>query len=231
VSPLEERIGYKFRNPLLLEEALTHPSVRHETQRDSFDNQRLEFLGDAVLQLVMTERLFRHFDEEAEGRLTKLRSRLVSRETLRSYALAIGLGPHLKLGRGEEASGGRDRTSTLGDAFEALIGAIYLDSGLEEARQFILAQAKSDLEQIAEAPVDINPKGELQELLQGISPTSPVYEVIAQSGPEHDKVFTVEAHWCGQVLGKGSGRNKKQAETAAAEEALQRRIWEKTSPT
>jgi ribonuclease-3 len=229
VIPLEERIGYKFSNPRLLEEALTHPSVRHETQRDSFDNQRLEFLGDAVLQLVMTERLFRHFDEEAEGALTKLRSRLVSRETLRTNAVAIGLGAHLRLGRGEEASGGRDRTSTLGDAFEALIGAIYLDGGLEEARRFVLEQATEDLAQIAEAPVDINPKGELQELLQGISPTSPVYKVIGQSGPEHDKTFVVEAHWCGLMLGKGTGRNKKQAETAAAEEALRARVWEKKS--
>jgi ribonuclease-3 len=153
----------------------------------------------------------------------------VSRDTLRLYALAIDLGTHLKLGRGEEASGGRDRTSTLGDAFEALIGAIYLDSGLEEARRFVLEQAKDDLEQIAEAPVDINPKGELQELLQSISPTSPVYDVIGQSGPEHDKVFVVEARWCGLVLGKGTGRNKKQAETAAAEEALRARAWEKKS--
>ncbi len=229
MSPLENRIGYKFRNPRLLEEALTHPSVRHEAQQDSFDNQRLEFLGDAVLQLVMTERLFRHFDEEAEGRLTKLRSRLVSRETLRAYALAIDLGAHLKLGKGEEASGGRDRTSTLGDAFEALIGAIYLDSGLEGARQFVLEQAREDLEQIAEAPVDINPKGELQELLQSISPPGPVYEVIGQSGPEHDKTFMVEARWGGKVLGKGTGRNKKQAETAAAEEALRNKLWEKKS--
>jgi len=228
VTPLEERIRYKFRNPLLLAEALTHPSVGHETQRDHLDNQRLEFLGDAVLQLVITERLFRHFDEEAEGRLTKLRSRLVSRETLKSYASAIDLGSHLMMGRGEASSGGRERTSTLGDAFEALIGAIYLDSGLEEARKFILEQAKEDLAQIAEAPVDINPKGELQELLQSISPTSPSYEVISQSGPEHEKTFVVEARWEGIVLGQGSGRNKKQAETAAAEEALQWKRWEKS---
>jgi ribonuclease-3 len=226
VSPLEERIGYKFRNPQLLTEALTHPSVGHEAKRDQPSNQRLEFLGDAVLQLVITERLFRHFDEEAEGHLTKLRARLVSRDTLRTYALNLGLGAHLIMGRGEEASGGRERPSTLGDAFEALIGAIYLDSGLEEARTFILEQAKADLAQIAEAPVDINPKGELQELLQRISPNSPVYEVISQSGPEHEKFFVVEARWEGTVLGKGSGRNKKQAETAAAEEALKLRLWE-----
>ena len=228
MTPLEERIGYKFRNPLLLAEALTHPSVGHETKHDHLDNQRLEFLGDAVLQLVITERLFRHFDEEAEGRLTKLRSRLVSRETLKGYARAIDLGSYLKMGRGEASSGGRERTSTLGDAFEALIGAIYLDSGFEEARKFILGQAKEDLAQIAEAPVDINPKGELQELLQSISPTSPSYEVISQTGPEHEKTFVVEARWEGTVLGQGSGRNKKQAETAAAEEALQLKRWEKT---
>ena len=226
MTPLEERIGYKFRNSLLLAEALTHPSVGHEAQRDHLDNQRLEFLGDAVLQLVITERLFRHFDEEAEGRLTKLRSRLVSRETLKTYAQAIDLGTYLIMGRGEEASGGRQRTSTLGDAFEALIGAIYLDSGFEAARKFILEQAHSDLELIAEAPVDINPKGNLQELLQSIAPTSPVYEVISQSGPEHQKTFVVEAKWEGMVLGRGEGRNKKQAETAAAEEALRLRVWE-----
>lgn len=227
MTPLEERIHYKFRNPLLLAEALTHPSVRHESKRDHLDNQRLEFLGDAVLQLVITERLYRHFDEEAEGRLTKLRARLVSRDTLRAYAAAIDLGSHLLMGRGEEASGGRERASTLGDAFEALIGAIYLDSGFEAARTFILEQAKADLEQIAEEPVDINPKGELQELLQSISSSSPCYEVISQSGPEHEKTFMVEAKWEGMVLGKGTGRNKKQAETAAAEEALRLRVWEK----
>src|SRR6266516_3093562 len=144
VSPLEERIGYKFRNSLLLAEALTHPSLSHETQRYHFDNQRLEFLGDAVLQLVITEHLFRRFGGEAEGQLTKLRSRLVSRETLKMHAAALDLGRYLLMGRGEEASGGRDRTSTLADAFEALIGAIYLDGGLDTARKFILTQARTD---------------------------------------------------------------------------------------
>jgi ribonuclease-3 len=227
VTPLEERIGYQFRNPLLLVEALTHPSVGHETRGDHLDNQRLEFLGDAVLQLVITERLFRHFDEEAEGRLTKLRSRLVSRDTLKTYASALDLGSYLMMGRGEEASGGRERSSTLGDAFESLVGAIYLDSGLESAREFILKQAQADLEQIEEQPVDINPKGNLQELLQSISPSSAVYEVISESGPEHAKTFVVEAHWEGMILGKGSGPNKKQAETAAAKEALELKRWEK----
>ena len=227
MTPLEAKIGYKFRNSLFLAEALTHPSVGHEMQREHLNNQRLEFLGDAVLQLVITEQLYRHFNEEAEGRLTKLRSRLVSRETLKKYAVAIDLGRYLMLGRGEEASGGRARASTLGDAFEALIGAIYLDSDLQTARKFILEQAREDLKEIAAQPVDINPKGNLQELLQSISPSSPIYDVISQSGPEHEKTFVVKVSWEGMELGQGTGRNKKQAETAAAEEALNLRRWEK----
>ena len=225
MNPLEERIGYKFRNPLLLAEALTHPSVGHETQRHHFSNQRLEFLGDAILQVVMTEYLFHNFSAEAEGQLTKLRSRLVSRDALKMRAAALDLGQFLMMGRGEEASGGRKRTSTLADAYEALIGAIYLDSDLETAKRFILAQAERNLEQLAERPVDINPKGYLQELLQSISPQSPVYELVSESGPEHDKVFVVQCVWEGMVLGRGSGRSKKQAETAAAAEAMEKKVW------
>ena len=231
MSPLEERIGYKFRNSLLLAEALTHPSVGHETQRHHFNNQRLEFLGDAILQLVITEYLYQHFSSEAEGQLTKLRSRLVSRESLRVRAAALDLGQYLMIGRGEEASGGRRRASTLADAYEALIGAIYLDSDLETARQFILSQSKPDLDQVAAAPVDINPKGHLQELLQSISPSSPVYETVSESGPEHDKTFVVKCVWEGMVLGEGSGRSKKQAETAAAADAMKRKAWEKKEPS
>lgn len=227
MHPLEERIGYKFRNPLFLAEALTHPSLGHETQQRHFDNQRLEFLGDAVLQLVVTEYLFGHFADQPEGQLTKLRSRLVSRDALKHHAAMLDLGHFLLMGRGEEASGGRSRTSTLADAFEALIGAIYLDGGLEKTRKFILTQARENLQQLAEEPVDINPKGQLQELLQSISPMSPVYETISESGPEHDKTFVVQAIWEGIVLGQGSGHSKKQAETAAAVEALELKKWQK----
>ena len=227
MNPLEERIHYKFRNPLLLAEALTHPSLRHETHRNHFDNQRLEFLGDAVLQLVITEHLYGYFTAEAEGTLTKLRARLVSREALALHAAAIELGKYLMMGRGEEASGGRSRNSTLADAFEALVGAIYLDSDLVTARRFILEQAAGDLAQLVEQPVDINPKGQLQELLQSISPRSPVYEVMSQTGPEHSKTFVVRAMWEGVELGQGTGKSKKQAETAAAIEAMATRRWEK----
>lgn len=229
VTPLEERIGYKFRNSLLLAEALTHPSLAHEAQRHHLDYQRLEFLGDAVLQLVITENLFSNFRGEAEGQLTKLRSRLVSREALRTHAAAIDLGSHILMGRGEETSGGRERTSTLADAFEALIGALYLDGGIEVAKHFILTQTREDLEELAEKPVDINPKGDLQELLQSISPHSPVYELVSQSGPEHEKTFVSQVTWEGVVLGQGAGRSKKQAETAAAFEAMQLKRWENKS--
>jgi ribonuclease III len=228
VTPLEERIEYKFRNSLLLAEALTHPSLAHEAQRYHFDYQRLEFLGDAVLQLVVTEYLFSHFQAEAEGQLTKLRSRLVSRDALRMHAAALDLGRYILMGRGEEASGGRERTSTLADAFEALIGALYLDGGLDVAKNFILTQTRADLAKLAEEPVDFNPKGDLQELLQSISPRSPLYELVSQSGPEHEKTFVSEVLWEGIVLGQGTGRSKKQAETAAALEALQLKRWEKS---
>ncbi len=226
MNPLEERIGHKFRNSLLLAEALTHPSLGHETQRHHFDNQRLEFLGDAVLQLVMTEYLYKVFPREAEGKLTKLRSRLVSREALRGHAHRLDLGQFLMMGRGEEASGGRLRTSTLADAFEALLGAIYLDTNLETARTFILTLAADDLAQLEGEPIDVNPKGNLQELLQAISPRSPVYELLAESGPEHEKTFVVRVVWEGMALGEGTGRSKKQAETAAALEAMHQRRWE-----
>ena len=226
MESLEERIGYKFRNPLLLAEALTHPSLRHETQDYHFDNQRLEFLGDAVLQLVITEHLYSHFQSEAEGKLTKLRARLVSREALTVHAARLDLGNYVMLGRGEEASGGRERNSTLADSFEALVGAIYLDSDLATIRHFILNHAGKDLEQLIEEPVDVNPKGHLQELLQAITSRSPVYEVISQSGPEHKKTFVVRAIWEGVILGEGTGNSKKQAETAAATEAMEQRRWE-----
>ena len=226
MNPLEQRIGYKFRNSLLLAEALTHPSLGHETQRHHFDNQRLEFLGDAVLQLIFTEHLFRLFPQFSEGQLTKLRSRLVSREGLKVHAINIGLGTYLMMGRGEEASGGRQRASILADAYEALVGAMYLDSNIEVVRRFVLDEAQQDIERVTQQPLEVNPKGQLQEILQAISPKSPNYEIISQTGPEHQKVFVAKVIWDGRELGAGSGSSKKQAETAAALAALKGARWE-----
>jgi ribonuclease III len=226
MNPLEQRIGYKFRNSLLLAEALTHPSLGHETQRHHFDNQRLEFLGDAVLQVIFTEHLFRLFPQFSEGQLTKLRSRLVSREGLKVHAINIGLGTYLMMGRGEEASGGRQRASILADAYEALVGAMYLDSNIELVRRFVLDEAQQDIERLTQHPLEVNPKGQLQEILQAISPKSPSYEIVSQTGPEHRKLFVAKVIWDRLELGSGSGSSKKQAETAAALSALKAAKWE-----
>jgi ribonuclease-3 len=226
MNPLEQRIGYKFRNSLLLAEALTHPSLGHETQRHHFDNQRLEFLGDAVLQVIFTEHLFRLFPHFSEGQLTKLRSRLVSREGLKVHAISIGLGTYLMMGRGEEASGGRQRASILADAFEALVGAMYLDSNIEVVRRFVLDEALQDIQRLTHQPLEVNPKGQLQEILQAISPKSPIYEIVSQTGPEHQKLFVAKVIWDSLELGSGEGTSKKQAETSAALSALKAKIWE-----
>ncbi|TCO88663.1 RNAse III [Chthoniobacter flavus] len=225
MNPLEQRIKYKFRNSLLLAEALTHPSLGHETQRHHFDNQRLEFLGDAVLQLIFTEYLFDQFPSLSEGQLTKIRARIVSREGLRVLAERIGVGKYLMMGRGEESSGGRERASTLSDAFEALIGAMYLDSDFVTVRRIVLTESRDLLEDLEVDPPDTNPKGRLQELLQAISPISPTYPIVDQSGPEHQKRFVAKIVWDGKELGSGDGRSKKEAETAAARDALSKELW------
>ena len=225
MNPLEERIQYKFRNSLLLAEALTHPSLGHETQRHHFDNQRLEFLGDAVLQLIFTEYLFDQYPECSEGALTKLRARLVSREGLRLLAQNIDLGRYLMMGKGEESSGGRERASALADAYEALIGAMYLDSDYVTVRRTVLTEAREYLESLDIDPPETNPKGRLQEILQAISPVSPIYPIVDQSGPEHQKRFVAKILWNGRELGQGEGRSKKEAEVAAARDALARAVW------
>lgn len=224
--PLEERIGYKFRNSLLLAESLTHPSLAYETQKPHFDNQRLEFLGDAVIQLILTQELYAMFPGFSEGRLTKLRSRLVSRPALQEYAVRFDLGSYLLMGKGEESSGGRLRPSTLADAFEALVGAVYLDGGYDSAKTFLLSQCRDAIQCVSDQPLEVNPKGQLQEILQAISATSPRYKIVSQEGPDHCKTFESCVEWEGLRLGYGSGSSKKEAEANAASDALHHRIWE-----
>jgi ribonuclease-3 len=225
MTPIETRIGYKFRNSLLLAEALTHPSLGYETQRYHFDNQRLEYLGDAVLQLIFTRYLYDRYPKNSEGQLTKMRSRLVSREGLKNYAIAIGLGDWLRLGKGEESTGGRERSSALADAFEALMGAMYLDSSLETVEKFVLQVADPDLQNIDLEPLHVNPKGRLQELLQALGKGGPRYDIISESGPEHMKSFVSVAIWQGVEIGRGQGTSKKEAEIEAAFDALQKELW------
>ncbi len=224
---LESRIQYKFRNSLLLAEALTHPSLAYESQKPHFDNQRMEFLGDAVLQLVVTEALFKKFTDFPEGKLTKLRSRVVSRNALARFAMVIHLGDYVLLGKGEEAGGGRRRLSTLADAFESLIGAVYIDAGLGPARDLILRLFDAEIGEMISSPEERNPKGELQEILQAIHPKAPIYEVISESGPDHRRVFQSRVSWQDKVLATGKGKSKKESEARAAAEALRTKVWEK----
>ena|SRR3990167_11463280 len=220
MKALEKEISYHFRNPQLLIEALTHSSIAFDQGHNPFDNERLEFLGDAVLQLVITRHIFHLFPHFHEGQLTKIRTRLVSRTALKAYAAHLDLGKYLIMGRGEEASGGRQRSSILGDSFEALIGAIYLDGGLDAAQTFILKEAEGHLNHAIIEPEEINPKGHLQEHLQSLAPSPPIYELIEERGASHSKCFRYRVLWEGKELGIGEGRSKKEAEVAAAMEAL-----------
>ncbi len=220
LTELQTKIRYLFRDAMMLQTALTHPSLVHEAGGGFSDNQRLEFLGDAVLQLVLTEELYRLFPSEQEGRLTKLRSHLANRHSLHSRALHLGLGKFLRLGKGEEGSGGRKRLSNLADAYEALIAAIFLDGGLDAARKFLLEQFGGEIELMKIEPQAENPKGQLQELLQAKSQHGPQYHIIRSVGPDHSKTFEAVVSWEGMELGRGIGSSKKEAEKRAAESAL-----------
>ena len=220
LSEFQTRLGYAFRDEVLLRLALTHPSVAHEANTPTAHNQRLEFLGDAVLQLVLTRELYEKFPAFDEGPLTKARAELVNRRTLARHARALGLGAHLILSHGEETHGGRERQSTLADAFEALLGAIFLDGGFDAARGFILREFGAAFGELSALPTIDNPKGELQELLQARSPDAPEYHVISATGPDHDRVFECTVHHGGVELARGSGKSKKAAESDAALAAL-----------
>jgi ribonuclease-3 len=217
---LQARLGYVFRDPDLLLLALTHPSVAHEQDSPIQTNQRLEFLGDAVLQLVLTRELYEKFPAFGEGPLTKARAKLVNRRTLAERARHLGIGQHLILSRGEELHGGRDRPSGLADTYEALLGAILLDGGFDAAREFILCQFQAAFGGLSVIPILENPKGELQELLQAVSPEAPQYQVASVSGPDHDRMFECTVHHGGAELARGQGKSKKAAESEAALAAL-----------
>jgi ribonuclease-3 len=221
MESLESKLGYAFRDRALLQNALTHSSYANENRGRSCDsNERLEFVGDSVLGMVVATRLYERYPEMPEGRMTRLRAQLVCEESLHGIALELELGRYIRLGRGEEHSGGRTRTSILADAVEAVIAALYLDGGLEVARQFISQRLLSDLADEECAGADS--KTRLQELVQRKSGQSLTYEMLGESGPDHDKVFTARVLLNGDTLGEGSGRTKKEAEQSAAREALER---------
>lgn len=221
-AELESALGYRFRDQDLFTLALTHPSLTHEAGGGQNHNQRLEFLGDAVIQLVVTGELYRRFPKLGEGGLTQARAQLVNRTSLAGQARRLDLGKHVILSRGEETSGGRSRSSTLADAFEAVIGAVYLDGGFEASRDLILRLFQESGTEMEEPPNLDNPKGELQEFLQSSSPEAPRYEMLNAEGPDHDRTFECAVYHGGVELARGAGRSKKAAESHAALVALKK---------
>ena len=216
----QRALGVSFSDKRLLEQAFVHSSYLNENPDFALpSNERLEFLGDAILDLIVAERIYEEFPELPEGELTMVRSSLVCRQTLAEVALSLKLGSWLLLGEGEEASGGRRRHSNLANAMEALIGAIYLDQGVSKAREFVLRQLEPMIEKIKSGEMTPNYKALVQELVQKERRSTPVYHLVEAAGPDHDKQFTVEVLIEGEVLGRGTGKSKKAAETKAARSA------------
>jgi ribonuclease-3 len=219
----QENLGTSFRREYLLEQAFTHLSYLNENPDfDRPSNERLEFLGDSVLNFIVTERLYKEFPKLAEGDLTEIRSSLVCRNTLAGLASSLNLGDWLLLGRGEETNGGRTKANNLANTMEALIGGLYLDQGLAKARRFVLNQLSPELERIKAGKAAPNYKALVQEFIQGQKRPTPIYRLVQASGPDHSKQFTAEILVEGEALGRGTGKSKKTAESQAAKAA-----WEK----
>ena len=222
LAELQKSLGISFSDPSLLEQALVHGSYLNENPGFALtSNERLEFLGDAVLGLVVAEKLYRDFSQFSEGEMTRLRAALVRRDALARVARAIRLGDYLYLGKGEEASGGRRKPSNLAGALEAVIAAIFLDQGLTATKAVILRLFNEELERVVSRGTLVDYKSRLQELTQAKQQPAPIYQLVEAEGPAHDRRFTVEVRIGDTVLGRGSGKSKKMAETEAAYSALQ----------
>lgn len=217
----EQEIQYTFQNKSLILLAFTHSSYANENKKGLHENnERLEFLGDAVLDLVISEQIYNNYPEMPEGELTKLRAGVVCEATIASKARNLHFGEYLLLGHGEEASGGRERESILADVFEAVIGAVYLDGGMKAASYYILSLLSDEIEQMKLHFKELDFKTRLQEDIQKFSKSAIIYEIIDEKGPDHDKVFVAQVIHEDQVLGVGEGKSKKEAEQSAAGDAL-----------
>ena len=217
---LAAHMGVAFSNIALLDEALTHPSYANESRDSIPHNERLEFLGDAVLELASSTDLYKHFPQCSEGELTKMRASLVQSDTLARLARRLHLGRHLRLGHGELRGGGADRQNNLENVFEAVIGAVYLDRGWESARDYVCTQLIPEIGNVQPAQVRRDYKTTLQEHVQKDRHMSVAYELVGESGPDHDKRFTTRVLVGGETLGEGTGPSKKKAEQQAAAHAL-----------
>ena len=221
MEKLEEKIGYSFKDKKLLQTALTHSSYANEKHDRSLSYERLEFLGDSILGLVTAEFLYSHEPALPEGRMTRLRAELVCEASLKKVAEELGIGEYMRLGKGEERSGGRSRASILADMVESVIAAIYLDSGMDAARSFIIDRLLKNAD-LGEQHKIADYKTELQEHVQRKSDSHISYELTGESGPDHNKTFSFCVYINGVAAGQGSGRSKKEAEQAAACAALEK---------
>lgn len=220
LSILEEKLGYKFRNIKFLETGVTHSSFSNETKEHVPYNERQEFLGDAVLSIIVSDYIFENYTKLPEGELTKLRASLVCEKSLCGFSNELELGSFLRLGHGEELMGGRERPSILADAFEAVLAAVYLDGGIEPATEIVLRFIKVALEHVENAPFK-DYKTLLQEIIQKNPEERLSYVLVGESGPDHDKRFEVDVMLNSNVIGHGIGKSKKSAEQHAAKEALE----------
>ncbi len=217
---LAAALGVKFANLNFLQQALTHTSYANESKGNIVHNERLEFLGDAVLELASSTYLYQHFPQMPEGQLTKTRASIVCSATLAKLAARLHLGDYLLLGRGEEMGGGRTRQTNLEDVFESVIGAIYLDQGWEAAKDYVIRQLTPEFERARSGAILKDYKTILQEEVYQHEGQSVAYELVAEEGPDHDKRFTFQVRITGKVMGQGTGHSKKEAEQHAAREAL-----------
>lgn len=223
IEEIQGVLKYKFQRVETLQEALVHSSYANETKKKNIMyNERLEFLGDSVLSLVVSDYIFNKYKNLPEGELTKVRANVVCEASLADRAKEMNLGKYLLLGKGEENTGGRNRDSILADAFEAVLGALYIDGGFEAARAFILASLSNSIELASTGTVLRDYKTHLQELLQSKSSDKITYNVVNTYGPDHEKTFDVEVATSDCVIGKGRGKSKKEAEQNAAKEAIER---------
>lgn len=221
MEELEKILGYRFKDPELLCRALSHSSYINEVKTVRESNERLEFLGDSVLSIIVAEYLFKNFQKFPEGELTKLRASLVCEKSLAVFAREIELGRFLFLGKGEQQNGGRERPSILADAFEAVLAAMFLDGGMEVAKKHVLRFVESELTNHTVEEAFHDYKTQLQEIIQRNPEEELLYVLTGEEGPDHDKRFTVEVRLNSNVIGKGVGHSKKQAEQYAARQALQ----------
>ena len=222
LNEIQKNIGLDFQNPELLEIALTHRSYLNEHQGAKIqNNERQEYLGDAVLELIISDYIFRKYPDKAEGELTSIRSAVVRTESLAEESRKLGIGEHLQMSKGEKDSGGKDKDYLLANAYEAVLGAIYLDSGMESCIQFVTRTLVPKIDNIVENNLFIDPKTQAQEIIQSRYKTTPTYEIVKEEGPDHDKKFTVALLINKKEKAQGQGTSKQKAEESAALAAIE----------